>query len=303
MEQIQAKKSQAISLLPIALLTACGFMFAGRIMISKAGLDAGADPFQLGVFGNLGAAFLLSIWLIARKEKIAFDRRSVLLYIVLGILTAALPTILSFFVVLHVGPAYTSTVYSLSPILTMSFAAGLGVEKMTMQRSIGILLGLLGMLALVQQQLVAINYDQTIWIIAGICIPLSTALGNIIRTAFWPKGASARSFACASLFTSCIIMATLSLFLSEPNQWVFNKPAIGFWLGVYILASASSYVLNFSLQGVAGPVVFSQTAYWGTGFGVLLAALLFGDVLTSLSLIGLALVITGGVLATRKRRA
>lgn len=66
-----------------------------------------------------------------------------------------------------------------------------------------------------------------------------------------------------------------------------------------IAVSAISYVLNFQLQKIAGPVVFSQIGYWGTGFGVLLAALLFGDVLTALSLIGLAAIICGGVIARR----
>lgn len=301
MEQHGIRKPLAIMFLPLLLLTACGFMFAARIMVSKASFDAGAEPFQLGVFGNLGAAFLLSIWLIARKEKISFDRRSVLLYITLGILTAAAPTILSFFAVKYVGPAYTSTVYSLSPVLTMSFAAGLSIEKMTIRRSAGILLGLLGMLALVYQQFSAINFNQTIWIIAGLFIPVCTALGNIIRTAYWPKGASARSFACATLYTSSIIMAALSPFLSAPSEWVFNQFTIGLWIASYVIATSLSYILNFSLQGIAGPVIFSQTAYWGTGFGVLLSAILFGDVLTLISLIGLCFVISGGVIANRKR--
>lgn len=302
MEQLQSRNTVSIALLPLLLLTACGFMFAGKIMVSKAALDSGAEPFQLGVVGNLGAGFLLSIWLLVRKEKISFEFRSVLLYIALGIISVALPTILSFFVVRQVGPAYTATVYSLSPLLTMSFAAGLGVEKMMVKRSIGVLLGLVGMLALVQQQLVAINFDQTFWIITGLLIPTCAALGNIIRSAFWPKGASALAFACATLFTSTIIMAILSPFFTSPSEWRLDEPFLILWLGGYILASALSYILNFCLQGVAGPVVFSQIGYWGTGFGVLLAALLFGDLLTGLSLLGLALIIAGGVIANRKRR-
>ena len=67
--------------------------------------------------------------------------------------------------------------------------------------------------------------------------------------------------------------------------------------------SALSQVMNFRLQQIAGPVVFSQIGYWGTGFGVLLAAMLFGDVLTALSLAGLACIIVGGVLANRRADA
>lgn len=302
MEQVLPQKIARSTLLPLSLLTACGFMFAGKIMVSKAALDAGAEPFQLGVIGNFGAGVLLSMWLVARNERVSVERRSVLLYIALGIISVALPTILSFFVVKQVGPAYTATVYSLSPLLTMSFAAGFGIERMALRRSVGIAIGLLGMLALVQQQLVAINFAQPLWIIIGLLIPACASLGNIIRSAFWPKGASALAFACATLFTSSIVMAALFPFFSSLDQWRFDEPAIVLWLGGYVLASALSYILNFCLQGISGPVVFSQIGYWVTGFGVLLAGLLFGDVLTAFSFIGLAAVIAGGVIASRQHR-
>ena len=47
-------------------------------------------------------------------------------------------------------------------------------------------------------------------------------------------------------------------------------------------------------------MVFSQIGYWGTGFGVILAAVLFGDVLRAASLVGVAAIIAGGLLASRR---
>ncbi|KQV82801.1 DMT family transporter [Rhizobium sp. Root1220] len=299
MLQAQTHSETTNRLLPLLLLVSCGFMFASKIMVSKAALDTGADPYQLGVVGNLGAGLLLSIWLVARRERISLERRSMGLYLALGITSVALPTVLSFFIVNRVGPAYTATVYSLSPLLTMSFAAGLGIERLTVRRSIGIGIGLLGMVALVQQQLASIDFTQTAWVVIGLLIPACAALGNIIRSAFWPKGASALAFACATLFTSSLVMAALAPVFAFPSQWRFDDPGVATWLGGYLLVSALSYVLNFRLQGIAGPVVFSQIGYWGTGFGILLAAALFGDVLTALSLIGLAAIIVGGIVANR----
>lgn len=286
--------------LPLILLCLCGFLFASKIMVSKAALSAGADPFQLGIVGNLGAGLLLSGWLAARGETLASACRTPLLYLVLGIVSVALPTLLSIFVVERVGPAYTATVYSLSPILTMGFAAGFGLERITARRSAGVAIGLFGMVALVQQQLTAIDFAQPIWVMIGVLIPACTATGNIIRSAFWPPGASALAFACTTLFASSVVMAILSPLFGSVGRWRFADPVLGLWLAGFVLVSALSYVLNFRLQRVAGPVAFSQIGYWGTGFGVLLAALLFGDVLTAPSLIGLAAIIIGGVLANRR---
>lgn len=287
----------------LLLLGLCGFVFAAKIMVAKAALDAGADPFHLGVVGNLGAGLVLLVWLGLRGGSISLQRRDIFLYLVLGVISVALPTVLSFYVVQRVGPAYTATVYALSPILTMSFAAGFGIEPMSRQRSGAIALGLAGMLALVQQQIALIRFDQTGWVIAGLLIPACAALGNIIRTALWPKGASALAFACAMLFASAAMMAVLAPVFSQPTGWRFLPPLRAAWIGGYVLAVALSFLLNFRLQQHAGPVVFSQIGYWGTGFGVVLAALLFGDVMTALSLAGLGAIILGGVLASRARPA
>ncbi|WP_148219686.1 DMT family transporter [Azospirillum sp. B510] len=296
--ETQSKAARTPAFVPLTLLCLCGFLFASKIMVSKAALSAGADPFQLGIVGNLGAGLLLSGWLAARGESLSSACRTPLLYLVLGIVSVALPTILSFHVVDRVGPAYTATVYSLSPILTMGFAAGIGLERMTIRRSAGVMIGLFGMMAIVQQQLAAIDFAEPIWVLIGLLIPACTATGNIIRSAFWPKGASAPAFACATLFTSSVVMAILAPLFGPTSRWHFTDPVLGPWLVGFVLVSALSYVLNFSLQKVAGSVTFSQIGYWGAGFGVLLAALLFDDVLTAPSLIGLAAISGGGVLAS-----
>jgi len=125
---------------------------------------------------------------------------------------------------------------------------------------------------------------------------LASAIGNVIRSKFWPAGTSALAFAGATLLTSSMLVLCMAPLFEDPRTWEFSLPILWGWIALMIAISAISYVLNFQLQKVAGPVVFSQIGYWGTGFSVLLAALLFGDILTALSLIGLAAIICGGVI-------
>ncbi len=298
-----AARASAASGSPLALLGLCGFLFASRIMMSKMALSAGLQPFQLGAFGNLGAGLCLLPWLAASRQRIPMEPEHLALYAVLGIVSFAAPTVLSYFVVERVGPAYTSIVYCLSPLLTMSFAAGLGMERMFLRRFIGIVLGFLGMLALVQQQLLQINVGQPVWVLIGLAIPVCAASGNIIRSAWWPKGTSALAFSCGASLSSAVMVALMAPVFEAPLEWRFADSGILSWILALSIMSALSQLMNFRLQQVAGPVVFSQIGYWGTGFGVLLAALLFGDVLTSLSFAGLACIVVGGVLAKRPRKA
>ncbi|WP_306261823.1 DMT family transporter [Pararhizobium sp. IMCC21322] len=284
---------------PMLLLVGSSFVFATKIMVAKAALSAGALPFQLAFVGNLGAGLLVFGLILRSGERIPTSRAHILLYLGLGIISFAAPTVLSYAVVDRVGPAYTSTVYALSPILTMSFAAGLGIERMYLRRFLGILIGLTGMLILVQQQFTQIDTDATLWVALGLLIPAFAAIGNVIRSKFWPAGTSALAFAGATLLTSSVLVLCMAPLFEDPRTWEFSLPVLWGWIALMIAVSAISYVLNFQLQKVAGPVVFSQIGYWGTGFGVVLAALLFGDVLTALSLIGLAAIICGGVIARR----
>lgn len=222
-----------------------------------------------------------------------------MLYAGLAIVSFAAPTILSYAVVDRVGPAYTSTVYALSPLLTMSFAAGLGIERRHARRVFGILIGFAGMIALVQQQFAQIDTSQALWVGLGLLIPAFAAPGNVIRSKFWPGDASASAFACATLLMSGVLILGLTPAFETFGAWQFSRPDQWGWIVMMIATAAISYLLNFQLQDIAGPVAFSQIGYWGTGFGVLLAALLFGDVLAGLSLVSVAAIICGGGIARR----
>lgn len=285
---------------PLFLLALCGLVFATRIMVSKFALNAGMQPFQLALVANVGAGLILLPLLAASGQGIPRQPCHLSLYLVLGIISFTIPTVLGYFIVDRVGPAYTSTVYSLSPLFTMSFAAGLGVERMYASRFAGILIGLAGMAALVQQQIAEIDLSQTVWVLLGLTIPACAAAGNIIRSAFWPKGSSALAFSCGILLSSSLMVGLIAPVFEAQSSWIFLDRDVLIWIGCMVATSAMSYLLNFRLQEIGGPVFFSQLGYWGTGFGVLLAAALFGDVLTGLSLLGLAGIIFGGVLAKRR---
>ena len=293
--QIQQLRSS-----PFFLLIVCGFLFSLKIMLAKASLSAGMQPFQLAIVINLGSGMALLPWLISSGEKIQFKTRYLSLYLALGIVSVAVPTILSYLVLEKVGPAYASTVYSLSPLLTMVFAALVGIELMFYRRVLGIFLGLAGMVALIQQQIVQIRAEDFVWIFVGLLIPASAAVGNVLRSAFWPQGASALAFSCGTLFVSTLLVALISPLFESIDTWRFFEPRIILWTTVLIIISAMSSIMNFRLQQIGGSVVFSQIGYWGTGFGVLLAAGLFGDKLSLLSLLGLVCIIYGGILSRKK---
>ena len=287
------------SVLPLALLVICSFLLASKIMVAQAAISAGLQPFQLAIFGNAGAAFILLIIARITRQSISWELRHLALYVVLGLISFAVPTVIAYMVVDPVGPAYVSSLYALSPVLTMALAAVFSLERLTMQRTFGILLGFAGMVALVGQTLATIDLSATFWVLLGLMIPLAAASGNIIRTAFWPGGASPLSFATATLLISSVLLAFIGPLIESPATWTFSGESQRQWIIILMGVAALSYALNYRFQQIAGPVLFSQIGYWGTGFGVVLAAMLFGDVLQTTSIFGVATIIAGGLLANR----
>jgi drug/metabolite transporter (DMT)-like permease len=155
------------------------------------------------------------------------------------------------------------------------------------------------MMVLVRQQIASIDVGQPLWALLGLLLPASAAMGNIVRTAFWPKGTSALAFSCATLLASSAIVASLATIVEPPSGWQLASHQLGMWLAALVGVSGLSYVLNYELQYVAGPVSFSQIGYWGAAFGVVLGALIFDDVLGPLSILGIAAIVVGGLIAKR----
>lgn len=286
--------------LPFILLIACSFLLAVKVMVAQAAISSGLKPFQLAILGNAGAALVLLAFARATGQAISWQRRHLALYLILGLIGFAVPTVISFMIVDRVGPAYVSSLYALSPVLTMSLASLFGLERLSLRRTCGILIGFSGMLALVFQKIAGVDLSASFWVLMGLSIPLAAAAGNIIRTAFWPGGASPLSFATATLLISSLLLAVTGPWVEAPATWRFGGDWQIFWLVVLIGTSALSHLMNYIFQKIAGPVVFSQIGYWGTGFGVMLAALLFGDVLGLASLFGVGAIIVGGILANRQ---
>ena len=288
------------SMQPFLLLVACSFLLAAKIMIAQAAISSGLRPFQLAILGNAGAAIVLLAFAGVTGQAISWKRQHLTLYLVLGIISFAVPTVVTYMVVDPVGPAYVSSLYALSPVLTMTLAAIFGLEGLSARRTFGIFVGFVGMILLIQQKIAGIDFSAVFWVLLGLVVPLAAASGNIIRTAFWPGRASPLSFATATLLISSVLLAAVGPMIESPGTWTLGGEGQILWLSVLIGASALSYLLNYTFQKIAGPVVFSQIGYWGTGFGVLLAAVLFGDVLRVASLVGVVAIIAGGLLANRK---
>lgn len=295
------KHGAAIFSRPMPLLVSVGFLLTVIIMISKVAVSSGIRPLELGLAGSLGAGIILFCVVAVRSDLPSWSRSRLLLYFILGIVSFGFPNVITFLVVQHAGPAYGATVYALSPLFTFIIAASFGVERLSLSRFIGILTGLIGASLVLSQKVVGSDVSGGIfWALLGLTIPASLATGNVLRTAFWPKGASPASFASATLLVSALQLIIVAFIIDDPTSWGGKTSGDILLIAALIVASAVMYLLLFRLQHIAGAVFLSQIGYWATGFGVIFSFLLFGDLISLFSIGGIILIIAGSVLV-RKR--
>ncbi len=287
---------------PLALLVAVGFLLAVIINLSKAGIELHVGALELAFWMNAGAGVLLLAFAFMMKQPPKLTGRSLALIAILGIISFAYPNAMSFAVAEHIGPAYGSLVYALSPLFTFTMALVIGLETPRALRMIGLTLGLIGTATAVLGRLGASTEGELFWIILALTIPAAAAIGNILRTVFWPIGMSGLSLAPMMLLAAALSLAPQFFF--EPSVILHSgaaNPEVLLVSGAMALCSAIFFAMFFRLQYLAGPVYLSQLGYVGTCFGMAIAAIVFGDIVSPMMIGGVCLVIVGVILVGRAK--
>jgi drug/metabolite transporter (DMT)-like permease len=289
---------------PLVLLVCVGFLQAVNVNLAKAGQIAGVGPVTLAFWMNAGAGLILLAVAVAARQPPSLATPYLASYLVTGAVSFAFPTALNFAVAGRVGPAYGSIVFALSPLITYLLALTVRLERLSGPRAVGLAVGLAGSAVVVVARLDFSTPGERLWILLAMAIPASVALGNILRTLLWPKGASALALAPGTLLTSALLLLPLTL---SQNGLPVPVPglatAAGLVLSSLIAASALFYGLYFRLQKAAGPVYLSQIGYVGTGFGVAIAVAVFADPVSAGMLLGIALIVAGILLVNSATNA
>lgn len=244
--------------------------------LGKAAEKAGvaAMPWTLSML--LGGGLLLAALTAARGQKIPVSRQHIHYYTIAGFLTMGLPYFILFTVMPHLGVGLSSVVYTLPPILTLTFAALLGLEKPGARRVLGIGLGFLGAAMIVSQRSSLPSSDMHIWMMLAFLIPTSVAAGNIFRTRYWPTGSAPLPLSAGTMLSGAVWTILSILALGRTGDVVTLAQAPGLAL-VQAALNAAQFLMFMRLQKTAGPVYVSQMGYVGTATGLVSGALVFGE--------------------------
>jgi drug/metabolite transporter (DMT)-like permease len=260
-------------------------------------LVSGADPVALAVL-RWGIGFLC-VLPVALLMKVRWpERRDLLPVAALGLCFFGL-----FFILYNVAIGYTtaaraSLALATLPLHTMVVGALLGVEPLTMRKTAGVCIAVLGAVAALATGLASAPVDawrgELIMTVAVFCM----AFYNVLSRPFMQRS-SALGFLTVGMGTGALALVVVGLFTGSfaafkdfgTSQWI-----AGIYLGVG--GGAAAFVLWVVALQRATPTRVANTMTVNPIAAALLAALLIGEPITPNLVFGLIAVFAGIWLAT-----
>jgi drug/metabolite transporter (DMT)-like permease len=249
----------------------------------------------------IGFCCLLPPALLARRVRL--ERRDLLPIALLGIVQFGVVVALLNFALQHISSTRTALIFATFPLLTMILAAALGTERLTLAKSLGVLVTLVGVgLALAEKALTG-NSAPHEWIgaLAVVASAVSGALCSVLYRPYVRKYPTLPVSAFAMLAAVgflAVLAAGEGFFRALPR---FTTQG---WLAVVFIGVSSGvgYFLWLWALGRTTPtrvtVFLALSPVTASGLG----AAFLGEQITPLTLAGLACVAFGLWLAHRQPR-
>lgn len=280
------RRADTARLLLLAAIWGASFLFM-RIVAPVLGPVVTAELRTL-IAGVALAAYFALMSISAEWRRFARH------YVVVGILSSALPFLLWAYAALSLPAGLLSVLNATAPMFGALCSAAILGERLTARRVMGLVVGVVGV-ALVTRpgSDAALHYPAIIGALAA-CFCYGLVATYIKR---WANHVPSRSMAAGSQLAAGILLAPLIPLwppMAAPTPLV-----IASILALGLVCSAIAYLLYFRLIADLGATGALTVTYLIPVFGVLWGALFLGETVSLSMLAGAALVVLGTVFVLR----
>lgn len=192
-----------------------------------------------------------------------------------------------------ITPAAASVMYGLNPILAPAFAFVLLDQRLDAVSILGIVLGLVGVVILVQPSPDALTAGSTLGKVSVLGAAVAVAFGSVLLQRL---GATIDSIPLTTwaMVLGAVLLHGMSYGLGEsPTGPTLTPDVVSAVLVVGVLSTAVAYPIYFTLIRQIGPVRANLVAYTVPIFAALTGLLLFGTGVTPATVFGFVVVVSG----------
>ncbi|WEX10371.1 DMT family transporter [Chelativorans sp. AA-79] len=281
-----------------ALLLVTGALLGLTPPLGKLATENGVSPAVWAFVISFGAGAVLLCALLVGDDRTALTAHRLRYYVITAAVSYAVPNLLMFSVVPHLGAGYTGIMFTLSPVVTLILSILLGVRRPNRLGIIGIAVGFVGAVIVATTRGEAGRPADLLWVAAGLLIPVSLAAGNIYRTMDWPENTGPIELAAGSHLAAAAMLLAGILLSGEAGSFA-TLPGMPLLVLAQVAAASSMFAFFFRLQAVGGPVYLSQIGYVGAAVGLAIGVLFLGERYSALTWIGAAILAAGVFMTTK----
>lgn len=276
----------------LALLTLLGAGWGLSQPLSKIALSTGHQPFGLIFWQMVIVMLVLGSINLVRRRPMPISRAALGWYLFIALCGTLLPNLASYTAIVHLPSGIVSIAIATVPMFAFPIALALGTDRFLWPRFAGLLLGLAGVVLLVQPE-ANLPAGAVAFLALALVAPVFYAIeGNVV--AKWGAG----GLDAVMLLLGASILGTV---LALPLAW-FSGAWIdprGVWgaaewalIGTSVI-HAFVYTGYVWLVGRTGATFAAQVSYLVTGFGVIWAMLILGESYSGMVWAALALMFAG----------
>lgn len=242
---------------------------------------------------GLAAFMLLPIfWYYGHKLPVTFQ--GWVPFIGMGLLNNVLPFALLFNAQTHITVGLVSIINAMTPLFTIVVMTSFGVEKLTINRFIGVFLGVVGV-AILQGFGGSMEGAQTLGILLALAATVSYGFSALWARRHLTGIPPLKSATCQLICSAVIMMGVVSIF---EQPWTLDAPSGKVWISLICMAlfgTAIAYIVFFKILVSAGASNVMLVTLLIPITAMMLGYAFLDEVIRSQEIIG-ALVIACGLL-------
>jgi len=285
---------------PAALLLSVGALLGLTFPLGKLSAAAGIPPLVWATVLSAGGALVLAIALLVKREAVRPTPQLARYFLIVAVVSYALPNAIIFTAIPHVGSAYAAIVFTLSPMFTVLFSFLARLRAPQRLEFAGIAVGFVGTMLVASARGEIGRPVEWFWIGLVALVPVSLALGNVYRTIDLPRGAPVLVLAVGSNAVAALLLLVLCAAQGQLGDFARLTEVPGL-VALQVAATAAMLALFFQLQVVGGPVTLSQIGTVAAGVGVLVGTVGLDERYPAIVWIGIAIIAVGISLTVRAR--
>jgi len=266
-------------------------------------------PLTLVAVRTLIAVAVLVPIMAVQGGRLPRDSKSWTIGFALGVFGISLPFFLIGWGEQRVSSGLAAILIGIMPLATMVLAHFFNEgDRFTMAKFAGIVLGFTGIVVLIGPEALKGLGGDAIYQLAvaggALCYAINAVLTRNLPSGGGGRGDSRIGRGIMVLLCGTAIAVPLALAIDGPDAIL--RADTNAWLGaVYlgVLPTGLATLIYFRLVEVRGASFFSFVNYLNPVFGVVLGALILGEVLSPEAIAALVLILAGVAVTNRKRRA